>query len=100
MNIDPMVVIELLDNCFFSKLSFSKFILLDPSLMWRKVIAFNDKLEPLARFVLGFITLGTSEADVERCVSIQRDMQMNKTRINFSTIKSRMKIFLHEQHNA
>ena len=89
-------------NDFFSKtakLSFSSFISQDPSIMWRKAIATNSNWQPLAIIALHFVSLETSEADVERGVSIQRDMQINKTRINLSTIRARMKLRLHEQQN-
>ena len=102
LEIDAQLANKLFDQWLFNKtstLSFSSFISQDPSIMWRKAIATNSDWKPLAIIALHFVSLGTSEADVERCVSIQRDMQINKTRINLSTIKARMKLRLREQHN-
>ena len=64
-----------------------------------EAIATNAHWQPLAIIALHFVSLGTSEAYVERCVSIQRDLQKTKTRIKLSTIRTRMKLRLHEQQN-
>ena len=62
-------------------------------------IATNSDWQPLTNIALHFVSLGTSEADVERRFSIQRDIRINKTRQNLSTIKARMILRLHEQQN-
>ena len=58
----------------------------------------------MAIIALNFVSLGPNETDVERCVSIQRDMQINNKCVSIpeyilSMIKARMKLRLHEQQN-
>ena len=77
------LAIKLYDQWIFPKtttLSFSSFISQDPSNMYRKAIATNSDGHPLTIIALHFVSLGTSEADVKRSFSIQRDIRINTTR--------------------
>jgi hypothetical protein len=66
-----------------------------PDGIWRQALMFDD-WNMFAQIALRFVTLGTSEAGVERLISAHRDIASLKgTRFHADTIRDRLQLRLH-----
>ena len=74
------------------KLDFTNLLIKNTNDFWRSM-CFSDKWKEFALLCLHFVTLPTSEADVERLFSSQRDMMGNKiTNIGSPTLETRLRM--------
>ena len=65
---------------------------LSPDLIWRRAPANDEEWRPFADIALRFITIGASEADCERSLSRQKDIQgLHTTNIRMDTLEARMR---------
>lgn len=87
---------ERFDAYLFSdpvELPFGSIIGRNPNLFWRSVPLFASDWKAFSSLALTLISLSCSEADVERLISRQRDVQgMRTTNVHISTIEARMRI--------
>ena len=71
---------------------FSKFLFKNPNDFWRTMYLL-DEWKDFSLLALHFITLPTSEADVERVLSVQREIMGTKmTNLGTLTLESRLRL--------
>ena len=59
--------------------------------MWRAAFSLNNSWQEFSKICLRIVTYGTSEADVERNFSLQREIQgKHSTNIRIDTIEARI----------
>ena len=74
-------------------LPFKLYLKNDPSMLWRAAFAAFDEWKEFSKICLRIVTLGTSEADVERNFSKQREIHgKHATNINLKTVQSRINL--------
>ena len=63
-----------------------------PNTIWRRVPAISEDWRQFADVALRFVTMGTSEADCERSLSRQKDIQgLHTTNIRVETLEARLR---------
>ena len=63
-----------------------------PDMIWRRTPSIDDRWRDFAKLCLRFVTIGTSEADCERSLSRQRQVQgLNTTNITTELLEARMR---------
>jgi hypothetical protein len=72
-------------------------ILTDEDIHWRTVHALGDKWKDLARIGVRYAAMATSEAEVERLFSVQKNGQ-GILGVNFGTATLDARLFLRYEH--
>jgi hypothetical protein len=98
--------VEFIEECFDKwlwedtrKLPFAKFLAGDPDEMWRQAHKCAG-WSTFSNFALRFITIGTSEAEVERLISVQRDIAALKSvRVTPKMAMARLQMRLSRQRS-
>ena len=72
-------------------LPFKVYLKDNPSTLWRAASALSDEWKEFSKMCLRIVTLGTSETDVERNFSKQREIHgKHAININLKTVQSRV----------
>lgn len=66
--------------------------------MWREMVRYTENIMDFAKLALHFITMGVSEADAERIISIQKDVMGRKsTKMGTEVLTARLRMHTSKQ---